>query len=77
MSAINNTTNQLLQSQLANIQAQNAIGVGVLKKGQDAAKQEGQAVLKMLDAAMNIANPENPSLAVKASGLGKHLDVTG
>ena len=77
MSAINNTTNPLLQSQLANIQLQNAIGVSVLKKSQEAAKQEGQAVLKLLDAAINISNPDNPSLSVQASGLGHHLDVTG
>ena len=77
MSAINNTTNQLLQSQLANIQLRNDIGISVLKKTQDAAKQEGQAVLKLLDAAINMANPENPSLAVQVSGLGQHLDVTG
>ena len=77
MSAINNTTNQLLQSQLANIQTQNEIRVGVLKKSQDAAKQEGQAVLKLLDAAINMANPKNPSLGVQASGLGKHLDMVG
>ena len=77
MSAINNTTNPLLQSQLANIQLQNDIGMTVLKKTQDAAKQEGQAVLKLLEVAINTATPENPSLAVQVSGLGQHLDVAG
>jgi len=77
MSSINNTTNRILQSQLANVQLQNDISVGVLKKAQTAAKMEGQAVLKLIDSAINIANPQSPSLGAQASGLGQNFDVTG
>ncbi len=77
MSAINNANNRILQSQIANIQLQNDISVGVLKKAQNTAKQQGQALVQLIDSAKNIANPQSPSLGAQASGLGQNFDITG
>ncbi len=75
MSNISGVQSQLLQSQIASIQTKNDIGVKTLKKTQDAAELQGEAAIKLLDAATDIAK-EGPSLGALASGLGQNLDVS-
>lgn len=68
-------SDNLLQSQLAAIQTREQIGYRVAAKGLDAARQQGAAVLELLDAAANLAGGGEPTLGQLVSGLGQNLDV--
>lgn len=63
-----------LASQFSAIQAsqtQQAIGVAVAKKSLDAAKQQGQAAISLLEGAVQMQQQSlNPN-------VGRNLDVTG
>jgi hypothetical protein len=52
-------------------QTQQAVGVAVAKKSMDAAKQQGQAAISLLESAAQIQQQSlNPN-------VGRNLDVTG
>ena len=74
MSAINNINQNIVQSQLAAAHTQQSIQVSVAKKSLDAARQEGAAVLKLLESATQIA-PAELTLGALVSGKGQSLDV--
>jgi len=74
MSAMTNINQNIVQSQLAAAHTQQTIQVSVAKKSLDAARQEGAAVLKPLEAAMQIA-PAEVTLGALVSGKGQSLDV--
>jgi hypothetical protein len=57
----------LLDSVLSAEGARVEVGVAVLKKAQDAGKQQGQAIIDLLEAAGATANSPNPT--------GQGLDV--
>ncbi len=74
MSGISNVNQQIVQSQLAAAQTQQAIQVSIARKTLDAAKQEGTAVLKLLESATRIS-PADITLGAIVSGKGQNLDV--
>jgi hypothetical protein len=82
MSGISNVNNDLLASQLAGLQLRQAIDVQVAAKTMDIARQQGDAVLALLDSAAGAAQTmtaDQPRLTLGAlvSGLGQNLDVRG
>lgn len=82
MSGISNVSNQLLQSYLSSATLKQDIGVRVAAKTMDAARQEGDAALKLLDQAAQIsqqglAQMGVPTMGAVVSGLGQNLDVSG
>jgi hypothetical protein len=82
MSGISNVNNDLLASQLASLQLRQAIDVQVAAKTMDVARQQGDAVLTLLDSAAGAAQTmaaAQPRLTLGAlvSGLGQNLDVRG
>ena len=74
MSEISNVNQQIVQSQLAAAQTQQAIQVSIARKTLDTARQEGAAVLKLLESATQIA-PAEITLGAIVSGKGQNLDV--
>jgi Putative motility protein len=60
-----------LSSQLSSIQLQNQIGIAVVKKGQDIAKQQGEAAVALIDSAASIQQSQGQ---VGANG---RLDTVG
>jgi hypothetical protein len=76
VSDISTMASQLSQARLAQ-----AVGVQVAKKTLDAAKAEGAAAVKLLDAALDIARQSvegqgaRPTMGAVVSGLGTRLDV--
>lgn len=77
MSAMDGINNSILQSQLSAMQIRQAIDVKVAAKTMDMARDQGQAVLKLLDSAMQVSNAadKTPTFGQLASGLGMNLDV--
>lgn len=63
-------------SSLTQAQTASAIQTRVAAKAMDAQRQQGAAVLKLLEAASLTAGPGD-ELAAKATGLGGLLDVRG
>lgn len=79
MPSISNINNSLIQSQLASLQLQQAINTQVAAKTLDMARHQGDAALKLLDAAAAAARPgeTQPTFGQLVSGLGMNLDVEG
>ena len=75
MSGISNINNSLLQSQLTNLQLRRDINVKVASKTLDAARDQGAAVLQLLDQAADLAQTA-PTYGALVSGLGQNLDLT-
>ena len=81
MSAISNVNNNLIQGQLANAQLRQQIGVKIAKKSLDAAEVQGEAVVSLLEDAVEFSKQTTaaakPSLTFGSlvSGLGQNLDV--
>ena len=81
MSGISNVNNSLLQSQLAAAQLDQQISYSIAGKTLDAARNQGDMVLVLLDQAADVAKSsadQKPQLTYGAlvSGLGQNLDVT-
>lgn len=81
MRGIEGINQALLQSQLTAAQTQQAAGVKVAAKTLQAARDEGAAVVKLLEGAAELARQNtagaNPPLSALVSGLGQNLDVCG
>ncbi|MBN2211157.1 MAG: hypothetical protein JW709_07150 [Sedimentisphaerales bacterium] len=79
MSGIGNVNNSLIQSQLASLQLQQAIDTKIAAKTLDNARTQGDAALKLLDAAAQVARQTGaqPTFGQLVSGLGMNLDVEG
>jgi len=82
MSSIGNVNNSLLQSQLSGIQLREEISYRVAAKTLDAARDQGDMVLTLLDKAADVARNTNqqnqiPTLGAVVSGLGQSLDIRG
>ena len=82
MSGVNNS---LVQSQLANTQLRNNIGIRVAAKVLDSARMQGDMVETLLAKAAQIARTDGtgnagnipPTLSSVATGIGQNLDVKG
>jgi hypothetical protein len=72
---MSNVNQSIVQSHLSAAQTQQSIQVSVAKKTLDAARQEGAAVLKLLESATQIA-PAEVTLGAIVSGKGQRLDVS-
>jgi hypothetical protein len=78
MSGISNINDSILQSQLTGLQVQQQISVKVAAKTLDVARDQGAAVLDLLDSAMQAAQADNsapPTLGQLVTGKGMNLDV--
>lgn len=77
MSSMDGISNSLLQSQLSAMQIRQAVDVRVAAKTMDAARDQGQAVLQLLNSAMDVSAQGNqgPTMGQVVSGLGMNLDV--
>lgn len=82
MTSINSVNNSLLQSQLSAAKLNVDISYKVAAKTLGSARNQGAAVLELLDAAADMAKSPAPAgsttvtLGAIASGLGHNLDVT-
>ena len=79
MSSISNINSSLLQSQLENLQLRQTINVKVASKTLDVARDQGAAVLQLLDQATDLAQTAPQSAltyGALVSGLGQNLDLT-
>ncbi len=79
MSSIGNISNSLLQSQLSALAVQQVISTQVAAKTLDMARSQGDAALKLLDAAAETTRQTGaqPTFGQLVSGLGMNLDVEG
>ena len=82
MDPISSVNNSLLQSQLTAAKLNVDIGYKLAAKTMDSARQQGAAVLSLLESAAEVAQSSTPSgptptLGAIASGLGQNLDITG
>ena len=81
MSPLDSVNGNLLQSQLTAAQLRQDIGVKVAAKTLDAARNQGDMVVALLDQAVEMAQTTNscsePALTIGAvvSGLGQNLDM--
>jgi hypothetical protein len=70
------TQQKLIEAQLAPAKIRQGIDTAVAVKARDAAKREGAAALKLLEAAGNVGKAApGDSLVAKATGLGSLIDV--
>ena len=82
MSAINSVNNTFLQSQLAGTQLREQIGYKIAAKTLDAARDQGDMVLTLLDSATDVARSAHadqtaaPTYGAIVSGLGQNLDLS-
>lgn len=78
MSGVGGISNSLIQGQLAGVRLGNEISYRVAAKTLDAARDQGAAVLQLLDAAADVGKGQGSvTLGAIASGLGQNLDVSG
>ncbi len=63
------------QNSLAGVEAQSQVGVAVARKAMDAVKQEGAAVIQMLQSAKQAAEAE--AALASPEGVGGRVDVMG
>ncbi len=81
MSAISNVNSNLIQGQLANAQLRQQIDVKIAKKSLDAAEVQGEAVISLLEEAVQFSkqttSASRPTLTFGSlvSGLGQNLDI--
>ena len=81
MSAISEVNNNLIQGQIASAQLRQQIDVKIAKKSLDAAEVQGEAVVSLLEDAVNFSkqatSASKPTLTFGSlvSGLGQNLDV--
>ncbi|MBN1765875.1 MAG: hypothetical protein JW860_11495 [Sedimentisphaerales bacterium] len=81
MSLISNVNNSLVQSQLESLKLRSDIDTKLAAKSLDIARDQGEAVLTLLDAAADLAKEANASQGSNitwgtiVSGLGQNIDV--
>lgn len=75
MSGIGNVNNTLVQSQLENAAILEQIAYRVAVKTMDAAKDQGEQIVSLIEGAAEVAEQQSPSLNSLASGLGLNLDL--
>ena len=80
MSSISGVNSRLVATALDQMQLQQSIDTQLAVKGLDAARQQGQAAVAMLEAAADVANAvqgQKPvlTLGALASGVGQNVDI--
>ena len=66
----------LIDASLLPAQVDNAISTALLKKTFDAARQEGNSAVQLIDSAGQVGPQAGDALVAKATGLGGLLDIS-
>ena len=83
MDGVSGVTQSLVQSQLASLQTRQAIDVAVAKKSLDSSRQVGDAIVALLEDAVEVAQASGQTgggrvtVGSLVSGLGQNVDVSG